>query len=371
MVMDSTFIHERPMAFTIFWGTGGIIPAASFIPFPILMDPRTEWRPMYHICIGPSVLTIILVLLFVPETFFVRPAVAFDGRVLVQSSTEKVQIYDDWESMPCGPLCPHNHVHEEPGKSSFISRLKIRRAPGTSFKGGIATYVQMLLCLTNPLLVWVSLLSAAILAGVIYLSVTLPNHLGSTLPLSQGSTISLALGIATILGCATAIPVTGPLITWCVRYFTLRSGGTKHAEFYLPGFVLPVIASALSVGLFGLAVSNNWPPSLYYFAFGLSNFAYVSNNVAVILWITEAFPPWAAASLAVQSFMGQIFAFAVGINLLVWVKPDDALLSNVIIIALVLLLGAFAVPVAFWGKTVRQYIHGKWSESEKGAIRPN
>jgi hypothetical protein len=370
MVMDATFIHERPMSFTIFWGVGGVLPAIAFLPFPFVMDPRTQWRPMFYIWFVPCLVAHILTLLFVPETYFVRPAVAFDGRVLVQSSTEKVEIYDDWESMPCGPHCPHSHVHEEPGKSTWFSRIRIRRAPGTSVKGGIATYVQMFLCLTNPLLIWVSLLSAAILSGVIYMGLTLPNHLGETLPHDEGGDISIFLGVATVIGCFVAIPTTGPLITWCTKYFTLRCGGTRHAEFFLPGFVLPVIASSLSVGLFGLAMANNWAPGMYYFAFGLRTFAYVSNNIAVILWITEAFPPWAAASLGVQMFVGNMVAFGVGFNLLAWVKADEAFLSNIIIVTLVLFIGAFAVPIAFWGRTVRQYIHGKWSESQKGAIRP-
>ncbi|KAH6668684.1 major facilitator superfamily domain-containing protein [Plectosphaerella plurivora] len=372
IVMDATFIHERPMAFTLVWSAGGFLPAIAFLPFPYIMDPRTQWRPMFYIWSPPVLIAGILALLFIPETYFVRPAVAFDGRVLVQSSSEKVQIYDDWESMPCGPRCPHrNHVHdEEPGKSTWINRLKIRRAPGTSVKGGLATYVQMLLCLTNPLLVWVSLLSAAILSGVIFMDLTLPDYLGSTLPESEGEDISIYLGVAILIGCLLAIPSTGPFITWCTKYFTLRGGGTRHAEYFLPGFALPVITSALSVGLFGLATANKMPPGMFYFAFGLSTFAYVSNNITVILWITEAFPPWAAASLGVQMFVGNMVAFSVGFNLLAWVKADEALLCNIIIVSLVLFLGAFAVPIAFWGKTVRQYITGKWSESEKGAIRP-
>jgi vacuolar-type H+-ATPase catalytic subunit A/Vma1 len=43
---------------------------------------------------------------------------------------------------------------------------------------------------------------------------------------------------------------------------------------------------------------------------------------------------------------------------------------TVLISVLIGVLGTLAVPAAFWGKTVRQYIHGRWSDSERTALRP-
>ncbi|KAL2208569.1 MFS general substrate transporter [Sarocladium strictum] len=372
MVMDATFIHERPYAFSIFFAVSNALVSIMLMPVPWIFDPTTQWRPLYQVWFGPCLAQLAVAVFFLPETYFVRPAIALDGRVLVQSSSEKVQIYENWEAMPCGPHCPHmNHLVETAGPSKWAQRLKVQRAPGTSWKGAGATWLQIVLCVTNPLLVWVSLLAAAVLSGSIFIGLVLPDHLLRTLDGKELEMYSIYLGLSGILGSLLAIPATGPLITWCIKYFTKHSGGTRHAEVYLPGFVLPVISGALSVGLFGLAKKHDWSTATFYLSSALSSFSFVAANVAVILWITEAFQPWAASSLALQQFTANIVAFGVGVNLLAWVNHDDAELSIVVIVTLILIFGAFAVPVAFYGKTVRQYLHGRWSESEKGAIRPH
>lgn len=372
MILDATFIHERPYAFSIFFAFSSAFVSIALMPVPWIFNPMTQWRPLYQVWFGPCLVQLVFAVLFLPETYFVRPAVALDGRVLVQSSSEKIQIYENWEVMPCGPHCPHmNHVVEPTGPSKWTQRLKIERAPGTSWKGAGYTYLQVVLCLTNPLLVWVSLLSAAILSGVIYIGLVLPDYLLRYLKGAELEIYSICLGVSGILGCLFALPATGPLITWCIKYFTNHSGGTRHAEGYLPGFVLPIVSGALSVGLFGLVKSHGWPTAVFYLSNALSAFASVTTNVAVTLWITEAFQPWAAASLALQQFTANIVAFGVGVNLLAWVQNDEAGHSIIVIVTLILVFGAFAVPVAFYGKTVRQYLHGRWSESEKGAIRPH
>jgi hypothetical protein len=32
--------------------------------------------------------------------------------------------------------------------------------------------------------------------------------------------------------------------------------------------------------------------------------------------------------------------------------------------------GLVAVPIAFWGKSARQAIHGRWADERGGALRP-
>ncbi|CRK47163.1 hypothetical protein BN1723_007388 [Verticillium longisporum] len=228
----------------------------------------------------------------------------------------------------------------------------------------------MLLCMCNPLLVWVSLLSATILSGVIFTTLMLEEHFEHNLPRDEVRMSGVYRGAAAIIGSLLAIPASGPLISLSIRYFTLRNGGTRHAEVYLPGFVLPVLSSALCQVLLAMGSSSGSSAVLYYVSYGLCMFSYVSGEVAVVLWIIEAFPPWASASLAVQYFVRDMVAFGIGINLMAWVKKEVNVQSSLVILVLVLVIGALAVPIVFWGKTVRQYIHGKWSESTKGAIRP-
>ncbi|KAM0285350.1 hypothetical protein ACHAQH_001539 [Verticillium albo-atrum] len=369
IIVDATFIHERPYAFAVFWAFGAFFVNCLHMALPFFLKPSVRWRPVYLAWFGGCLAIFILAYSFIPETYFIRPAVALNGRILVQSSTEKVHIYDNWEAVPCGPDCPHNH-DDIPGPSDWAMRRRIERAPGTKWESAWVVYAQMLLCMCNPLLVWVSLLSATILSGVIFNTLMIEEYFEYTLPPDEVRMSGVYRGAAAIIGSVLAIPASGPLIGLSIRYFTLRSGGTRHAEVYLPGFVLPVLSSALSQSLLAMGSSSGGPAVLFYVSYGLCMFSYVSGEVAVVLWIIEAFPPWASASLAVQYFVRDMVAFGIGINLMAWVKKDVNVQSSLVILVLILVIGTFAVPIVFWGKTVRQYIHGRWSESTKGGIRP-
>jgi hypothetical protein len=311
---------------------------------------------------------LILVILFVPETYFLRPPVALDGRVLVQSASEKIQVYSGWDEVE--GIRNEKPLPDIPASWSFWSHLKVARAPGTNWSSMVATYGQMLLCILNPLTFWVSLLTGVVLSGVIFLNLTQPMGLVRALGAKQVDTINIMLGVSGVVGSLLAFPATGPLASWFTRYHTLRNGGIRHAEVYLAIFSIPVITGLLSVILNGLAIIHGWSESWIYVTSAISIISYLTGNVAFNLWITEAFPRWAAAALAVQLFVGNMFGFGIGTAVTPWVQDNHILEPTILIASLLLVMGAMAVPAAFWGKNVRQYIQGRWSDSERTALRP-
>jgi MFS family permease len=100
MVIDITFIHERPQAIAIWFCVVGAVTFAVLSFIPLVFDLSTIWKPFYFAWSFPSLVSTLLVFLVVPETYFLRPPVAFDGRVLVQSGSER------FESTTLGMLCP-------------------------------------------------------------------------------------------------------------------------------------------------------------------------------------------------------------------------------------------------------------------------
>ncbi|KAH7000572.1 major facilitator superfamily domain-containing protein [Ilyonectria destructans] len=367
ITMDATFIDERPSALSLFWCVGSAFIKLGLILLPFKTDLNTNWRMVYKIWTAPCFVALVAALVFVPETYFLRPPVALDGRVLVQHSSEKVQIYAGWEEVE--DVGSERPLPELPVVHNPFSRLVIRKAPGASFKGMLATYMQMLLCILNPLTFWVSLLTGVILSGAIFLGLTQPTFLAVTHG-HDPENVSILFGVAGIVGSLLAFPFTGPLISWFTRYYTMRVGGMRHAEVYLPGFAIPVLSGLASVIINGLAIEMNWAPAWMYVASSLSIFSWLAGNVAFTLWITEAFPRWAAAALSVQLFVGNMISFGIGSAITPWVHTNHIIEPTTLISVLMLVLGALAVPAAFWGKSMRQFIHGRWSNSEKGALRP-
>ncbi|KAH7144123.1 major facilitator superfamily domain-containing protein [Dactylonectria estremocensis] len=368
IILDATFIHERPFALSIYWCTGGAIVRLFLIALPFTTDLQTQWRPVYDVWFGMCLLSFILILLFVPESFFLRPPVALDGRILVQSGMETVQIYEDWSEI--STESNQKPLPDIPPTNTIGNRLKITQAPGTTWRSLPAAYMQMLLCFCNPLIIWVALLSSSILTGVIFLNMTQPAILRSPPWNQDPERVSIYLGVSGIFGSLLALPVTGPLITWSIRYFALRSNGTRHAEVYLPGFIPPVFSAFSSLLLFYLTIRNEWSTLLHYTASALSIFSYASGNVAFVLWMTEAFPNLAAAALALFLFFANMVSFGTGAVLMTAIKNRCITPPSLIIMGIILGLGVVAVPVSFWGKAARQFIHGRFDSTGKTALRP-
>lgn len=360
-----TFIHERPNALALYWSLGGILVKLAFIIFPLIIDMQHDWRTIYLIWLVPCIIAIPLVIFLLPETYFLRPPVALDGRVLVQTSTEKVLVYQENEL--AGPVDIESTSYDMEYQS--VSRFTVGRAYGTSWSAMGWTYMQMLYCIVNPLTFWVAILTGVMLSGVILLGMTQPSVLVEKWG-KNPDMISKLLGVAGIIGAVLALPATGPLTSWFTRYHALRHGGVRQAEVYLFPFSLPISTGFLSILINGLAIKGSWPPGWLYFASALSTFSYISGNVVFTLWITEAFPRWAAAALAVQLFVGNLVSFGIGVGIMCWVKTWNIISITGLIGGLLLALGCFAIPAVFYGKDVRQYIHGRFSASEKGALRP-
>ncbi|KAF9768554.1 hypothetical protein IL306_014153 [Fusarium sp. DS 682] len=368
ILIDATFIHERPNALSLFWSSGSVAIKLALLILPFTTDTTSNWRCVYKVWLAPCILAFVLCLFCVPETYFLRPPVALDGRVLVQSSSEKVQIYGGWDEVE--EIRTEKPLPDIPASWSFWSHLKVTRAPGTKWESMLATYGQMFLCILNPLTFWVSLLTGIILCGVIFLNLTQPTALIKMHGVEETGCINVLLGVAGVIGSILAFPASGPFASWFTKYYTFRKGGIRHAEVYLALFAIPVITGLTSVLLNGLALVNNWPSVWIYITSAISIISYLTGNVAFTLWITEAFPRWAAAALAVQLFTGNMFGFGIGTAIMSWVEDNHILQPTILISVLILVMGAMAVPAAFWGKTVRQYIQGRWSDSERTALRP-
>ncbi|ETS83700.1 hypothetical protein PFICI_05576 [Pestalotiopsis fici W106-1] len=372
MILDATFIHERPYALSLYWSIGSVIIKLLTLPMPYITSLATEWRTVYQVWFAVSLVSLVFLVSFVPETFYIRPPVAFDGRVLVQSSTEKVRIYDEWDGVPEDQQEVASMSEQRNNKSQpWADRFKVLRAQGTKWSSMRTTYAQMPFCFINPLIFWVSLLNACLLGAIIFLNLLQPTALlASVAAALDGPSINLNLGISGAVGALLALPFSGPLTAWLTRHLSLRTGGVRHAEVYLPGFAIPTIAGCLSVGLACAAVDRSWPAAWQYAASMLSMMSYNTGNVAIVLWMTEAFPRWASAALAVVLFTGNMVAFVIGLTLSPWIVGQSIIPQGAVLIGLIAGVGLIALPVAFWGKSVRQYIQCRWSSSESGALRP-
>ncbi|KAH6693361.1 major facilitator superfamily transporter [Leptodontidium sp. MPI-SDFR-AT-0119] len=361
VLIDLTFIHQRPQAIAMIWSLGGVIELLilSFVPY--MADSSTNWRSFFLIWLVPCSTALALLFFFLPETYFIRPAVAFDGRIIIQSSTEKIKLYESWEEVPGGKALP-----DTPGR---FGELQFWGTTRGGWKSMLACYPQIFLCFLNPLVFWVAVLEALIFGSMLSIAETYPTVLTDPpylLPIHTVGLVNLAGAVGSLL----SWPAAGLMIAAITRRLAMKNNGIRDAEYYLPAFILPILTGAASVILYGLTARNKWHWMWIYFSYTLNCFSFASLATANTLWVTEAFPRWAAPAIVVVSGLSYMASFGISFAVVPWVKSQGYFGANIQLAIMILAVGFVAVPISFWGKKLRQYIDGKWAVNEMGALRP-
>ena len=144
----------------------------------------------------------------------------------------------------------------------------------------------------------------------------------------------------------------------------------RDAKFYLPAFILPVVASASSLIVYGLAAEHKLHVSLIFIAFGANIFGFVSMATVNTIWLTEAFPRHAAAVVTLLPGSTEIFSVVLSLAIKPWIENQGIGNMNIQLASILIVLGCVGLPIAFWGKQIRQRVDGKWAAHEGGALRP-
>ncbi|KAF2183700.1 MFS general substrate transporter [Zopfia rhizophila CBS 207.26] len=372
MIIDLTFIHQRPSAIAMVWSVVGSFNLASLSSVPFITDHGMEWRRFFLYWSIPAGINCLTAFIFFPETYFKRPIVAFDGLTILQSATEKLTIYED-DALQDSDVSVYNKdlpsVPDRTPLRAFFAHFCLCRSTFASWKSMLLCYPQIAFCFFNPLIFWVVLNTAANFAGMMFIGATYAMVLGSP-PYSLPSKLIINVNNTASVGSLIAWPLSGPLVCYILKRLSRRNKGVREAEHYLIGYILPVLAGALSTLIYGFAVHYKWHFAAFCLSYGLNAFSFSSISIANTLWVTEAFPRWAAPALVVVGGGSYIASFVMSIALVPWIAKQGYLLVGAELTVLQVVLGMVAVPAAFWGKGVRQRIHARWAERREGALRP-
>lgn len=329
-----------------------------------------KWRNFYFSWSIAAGLTFLSALLFFPETYFKRPVVAYDGLTLLQTASEKLIVYDD-DTKALNWTSYNKELPEPPSRNwiwKVIDRIHPFRIVRTSWNSMLLCYPQIFFCLFNPLIFWVVIVTAVNFAGVVLITSTssmILSHPPYNLPSSLRIHVNTSAGFGILLAC----PIGGSFVSFFLQKLS-RNKGIREAEHYLIGYILPVTTGALSTLMYGFAVYNKWRFGLYYLVHGFSGFSFVLLTITNTLWVTEAFPRWAAPALAVIGGVSSIVSFAISFTLMPWVRAQGYRQVGIGLSLAQVLSGFIFLPIAFWGKGIRQRIHGRWAEGREGALRP-
>jgi hypothetical protein len=357
-VIEMNFIHQRPQHIAFFWCITALFSNAGLALTPYIVSSGGSWRSFYWAWLGPCAFTILLAYLWSPETYFERPAIAFDGHILLQGENGKVQVYNKWEEVPGGKPVP-----DIPKTWRVLNITKnIMSWNVTKMKGWPAMKAfpqQIVICLFNPLILWVLILNAFVFGGMV---VTCATYVDVLMAPPYNFTFN-AIGLAKFspgIGALVAFPVSGYLTSWMVKGLARGNNGIREPEHYLPSFILPVISSSSSLCLFGAAVENYWESKWILFLVGLNYFSAISIFTSNTIWVTEAFPHWASPAIVVVGAGGYGVSFGLSAGIFPWIQSQGLGMSYIQLGLVTLIVGFIGLPISVWGKPCREYIYKRW-----------
>jgi hypothetical protein len=365
IIIDMTFIHERPRAIALLWSIAGFFGTGLVAIVPYISDRGRQWRSYYRYWSIPAIISLALVFFLFPETYFKRPTVAFDGLIVLQSATEKLTVFKDIEA----ESDIYRDLPDLPKQTGVRARLSAWRSPFASWVAMARCYPQIAFCLINPLIFSIAVALAVNYAGMLFIGATYPRVLGEA-PYNLSSESIVLVNLSSAVGGLVALPLGVWPVQKVLDYLAKRNRGVREAEHYLIGLILPVFTGAASSLLYGETVHNSLPLGVYYFAYGMNGFSWVTIAIGTTMWVTEAFPRWAAPSLAAMSGASFFISFGMSFASAPWIDAHGYRLVGIELAVIQFFTGLVAVPIAFWGKSARQAIHGRWAEERGGALRP-
>ncbi|EPQ61258.1 MFS general substrate transporter [Gloeophyllum trabeum ATCC 11539] len=362
---DIFFVHERGTwialwSFALLAGIYGV----SIVNGYLIQD--VSWRACFWIEGGLCGLLLILTILFVPETAWVRPEVdtlappsnpSPAGTTDTESSSQNEKASDKQVDVEVGSRTIEIVEQEKP--YSYWRYLKLfegRRYTSEKF-WRIATRPFILIC--SPCVAWGALVYGTTQGWVVGLSVSI-SLLFSTPEYGYNfgaGAVGLMSGVGPFIATLLANAMAGPLSDYCVKWMARRNGGIYEPEFRLV-LIIPTFFFQV-MGWFGWAVSAHlldpWIAPIFFYSvisFGLS-----LSSIAVVSYVVDAHPHYAPESFATINASKNIFVFGLTYYIIDWLNSQGVLKCFSTIGGLVVFVCVMTIPMYIYGKRARSWVH--------------
>ncbi|KAJ5454352.1 uncharacterized protein N7458_005308 [Penicillium daleae] len=336
-ITDIFFLHERGLFMAAYNAAlSGGVAFGSVISGLIVIN--YTWRTIYWVGAALVGATLLVVVFFFPETAFERY-----NNPLVVSSDQTPQAAE-------GEKEPTQSEVAIPPKKSYWETVKPWDGRKYTDEPLWRMIVRPLGLIILPPVFWATIVMSVTIGFLVAIS----SNIGSAFSATYGMEpwqIGLCY-IGNLLGCAFGIVLGGPFSDWIADYFTKRNGGIREPEMRLPAIVLTIIASPLSLVLYGVGIQNklHWiVPTLGLF---FNAFAVVQGTNVSFTYCIDAYRPIAGEVTVTQLAFKSCFGFLLSFYTNVWVGKGYALAyGEMAAISGGCLL--FSIPMYIWGKQMR------------------
>ncbi|KAK3381974.1 major facilitator superfamily domain-containing protein [Podospora didyma] len=344
IIQDIVFIHQRNRAMSAIVSSQGIIITGLGIAAPYIAS-NYDWRWLYFITSGVGIAAWLLLLVFLPETRWMRSKEELSGQ----------QVY---------PLEPGKNrpalnyaTYSAPTKWTYMGFFQT----GFEWQAAGMSMLNSLRTALFPAVVW------ATIANSIFIVVnTASQQIGSFALLAQGwqfqwTGLSVlpfiaATGLVYLFG--------GPIADRIANAAARRNGGSREPEHHLLNIFAPFAFGIAGTFIFGWAGQTNAHWAILMVGSFMIIFAFLVSMSVLNVFIVESYPMWAGPVLVNVSSIRLIIAFFLSSHSVEWVATKG-FLRTFAVFGEVMIVASLGIPALyFFGKRVRQWTAGRVGASK-------
>lgn len=291
ILSDLTFLDERSFYFGLYWSSQNAINAGLQVALSYMIA-ASSWRWYYWLFAITLGFGAVTAFFFLPETRFQRPLALVNGYVVYTDDFGHTQFLTDEEARERLGERMDDGIGGEPAeKKTFVQELKPwSTVPQGAFKTWLSAYAAIAKSLTSPA-VWFALLASSITLGIgVAISLVYSTVLEESFHWGPESVGLFNVGI--IPAAMLAMVHSGWFADRVNVWLAARNGGVHKPEHHLIHLVIPCVAGAIGIVVFGVVANAPERYSAWglVIAWGIFEFAFTAVLITTTTFAAEVIP---------------------------------------------------------------------------------
>ncbi|KAJ6103434.1 hypothetical protein N7486_005861 [Penicillium sp. IBT 16267x] len=333
-ITDIFFLHERGLYMAMYNAALSAGVAFGSVISGLIVIAH-GWRTIYWVGAALVGATLLFVIFAFPETAYERyhnPLVIASGQARGAKSDNATQ-----------SEVPEVDI---PAKRTYMQDIKPWNGRTYTDEPLWKMVIRPLGLIILPPVFWATIVMSVTIGFLVAIS----SNIGSAFNAAYGFEpwqIGLCF-IGNMIGCIFGIVLGGPFSDWVADYYTKKNNGIREPEMRLPAIALTIIASPLSLVLYGVGIQNK----MHWIVPTLDAFAVVQGTYVSFTYCIDAYRPIAGEVTVTQLAFKSCFGFLLSFYTNVWVEKGYAIAyGEMAAISGGCLL--FSIPMYIWGKQMR------------------
>ena len=360
---DIFFLHQRARAYQV-WSSSQTLIQSALVMGSSYMTRDVGWRSWYGLLAAMAGASLILGFVFVPETYYDRPAEAWGAKDSLSSTRE-----DLLDTETNNANLTTKKITEETRRSVDLANYPPRTLssdlrvfvmkPDWSFV--LRTLKQAVQLLAFPHVAWIALMNGVIIGFDISIIITYGPILVAP-PYNWPETSVSLTQVGQFPVAFIAIPLLGWFADRSVVWMARRNGGVHEPEFRLLTLVFPLVLCMVLLIVYGLGAQNTFKYHWLAIVFPQDVILLVlfACNTVGLTYLLDAHPQRAGPICVVICVCRGLISFGVSRNTVTYVGNVGFLNLFGIYTGIVGVFAVMGVAVFVWGKKLRMFC-ARWA----------